>query len=135
MMRFSLPVPPSSNMAYRNVAGVGRVKTKAHTEWKRGAAIIAKLQYRQQGSPSFPPKTPFKVLLLVNINRRGDIMNREKLLTDLFVGLGFIPDDCWCDEYIVRRDQGIAGCEVFFELLGPEQGTNSGPVTGSDQNG
>jgi hypothetical protein len=122
-------------MAYRNVAGVGRVKTKGHVEWKRGAGIIAKLQYRQQGSPVIAPKTPFKVLLLVNINRRGDIMNREKLLTDLFVGLGIVPDDCWCDEYIVRRAQDIDGCEVFIEVLGPEQVGNSGPVTGSDNIG
>jgi len=135
MMRFLLPVPPSSNMAYRNVPGVGRVKTKSHIEWKRGAGIIAKLQYRQQGSPVIAPKTPFKVLLLVNINRRGDIMNREKLLTDLFVGLGMIPDDCWCDEYIVRRAQDIDGCEVFIDILGAKQGTNSAPCHGSDDIG
>lgn len=117
MMIFTLPLPPSSNVAYRNVPGIGRVKTSEHKEWKRAAGIIAKLQHRQQGSPRIPDKTPYKMLLKVNVSRRGDIMNREKLVTDLLVGLDIIPDDRWCDEYIIYRSDALEGCELVVEQI------------------
>lgn len=126
MLIISLPVPPSSNMAYRNVPGVGRVKTSDHKAWKREAGIIAKLQFRQQGSPVIGK--PYRMMIKVNINRRGDIMNREKLLTDLLVELGIIPDDCWCDEITIYRSPHIPGCEVRIKEMGPESGA-SGPAT------
>lgn len=112
MMQFSFPLPPSANMAYRNVFGRGRVKTKEHIAWKREAGIIAKLQHRQQGSPRIADKQPYRMMVKVGMDRRGDIMNREKLLTDLLVSLEIIPDDRWCDEYCIYRDANIEGCFV-----------------------
>jgi Holliday junction resolvase RusA-like endonuclease len=129
MLIISLPVPPSSNMAYRNVPGIGRVKTSDHRAWKREAGIIAKLQYRQQGSPAI--EKPYRMLIKVNINRRGDIMNREKLLTDLLVELGIIPDDCWCDEITIYRSNAIPGCEVVIDKLGLGSGDPAPPRKGS----
>ena len=132
MMHFALPVPPSANMAYRNIPGIGRAKTKEHRDWKREAGIIAKLQHRQQGSPKIPGGQPFKMLVKVNISRRGDIMNREKLLTDLLVGLEIIPDDRWCDEYVIYRSSDVAGCEVVIHpLMGPGSGNPTPPRRGA----
>ena len=123
MMHFVLPVPPSANMAYKNIPGIGRAKTKEHNQWKREAGIIATLQHRQQGSPKLPDSQPYKMLIKVNISRRGDIMNREKLLTDLLVGLEIIPDDRWCDEYVIYRSPHVAGVEV---IIAPLLGLGSG---------
>lgn len=132
MMHFILPVPPSSNMAYRNVPGIGRVKSKDHKDWKREAGIIAKLQHRQQGSPKLPDGQPYKMLIKVNISRRGDIMNREKLLTDLLVGLEIIPDDRWCDEFTIYRSSNVAGLEVVIApLMGLGSGNPAPPRKGS----
>jgi Holliday junction resolvase RusA-like endonuclease len=132
MMHFILPVPPSANMAYRNVPGIGRVKTKEHKDWKREAAIIVKLQHRQQGGPVMASGQPFKMLVKVNINRRGDIMNREKLLTDLLVGLEIIPDDRWCDEFTIYRSPHVSGVEVIIApLMGLGSGSPAPPPKGS----
>lgn len=115
MMHFILPLPPSANMAYRNVPGIGRVKTKDHIAWKREAGTIAKLQHRQQGSPRLADKKPYRLLVKVGMDRRGDIMNREKLLTDLLVSLDIIPDDRWCDEFTIYRSPHVVGCEVIAQ--------------------
>lgn len=117
MMKFFLPLPPSANMAYRNVPGIGRVRTKDHVVWKREAGTILRLQHRQQGSPRLPDKEPYRLLVRVGMDRRGDIMNREKLLTDLLVSLEIIPDDRWCDEYTIYRVNDIVGCEVIAQQV------------------
>jgi len=83
MLTLDLPVPPSSNNAYINVRGRGRVPSKDHTRWKKDAGRIALEQFADWGCPEIT--TPYRVLILVNINRKSDIANREKLLTDMLV--------------------------------------------------
>ena len=43
MIRLDLPLPPSTNSAYFNVPGKGRVPSAKHSEWKREAGWLVRL--------------------------------------------------------------------------------------------
>lgn len=82
-----ITIPPSSNNAYANVPGRGRVSTAAHKAWKRAAGWeLAALK---------PPKfvCPYRLTIQVPYKLRGDVSNRIKLAEDLLVSLGITPDD------------------------------------------
>lgn len=85
-----LPVPPSVNALYANVAGKGRVKTKAYREWADSA--VAGLY-----GLSLPPP-PWSIRYTICAGEgwpeSRDIGNAEKPLTDLLVSAGLLTDDC-----------------------------------------
>ena len=87
--RFDLPIPPSTNGAYYNVPGRGRVATKANKEWKAEAGWMIKLAHpgRIEGK--------FRFTILLPENMRGDVDNRVKLALDVLgpKGCGVTPDD------------------------------------------
>lgn len=84
---FDLAVPPSTNAAYTNVPGVGRVKTKAYREWIRGELKVLIAQRAQ------PVTTPVSIEIFLPLGVRGDASNRIKATEDILVRAGVIPDD------------------------------------------
>lgn len=88
-----LPIPPSLNVAYRNVIGRGRVKTKAYRDWQAEAQMLALLQ---SGNKSIAGPYAFHMLVERPDNRRRDLGNLEKLAHDLCVAMGLVEDDCLC---------------------------------------
>ena len=111
-MRFELPLPPSVNAAYRNVPGVGRVKTDAFKAWEREASLLvmaARQKPLESGEYGLSMRFTFP-------NRRGDLNNYIKAPIDLLVRAGLTPDDRWNDHLEASRivDKGAKpGVEII----------------------
>ncbi len=100
MAMVSVPVPPSVNALYRNVAGRGRVKTKEYSDW----FAVAHRELRRQSWD----RVPGKVIVCMKVSRLGpaaDLDNRIKATLDLMVKTKLMDDDrhvvglsaCWSD--------------------------------------
>lgn len=125
VLHITLPMPPTTNTAYKNIfmrnGGMARAKTAKAKAWAFGATQ----SLVQQGLIG-QPKTivpPYKVTLALFFGdlRRSDIANREKLGVDLLVEHGIIEDDCNIDEMIIRRmpmDRKQPRVEITIETLG-----------------
>lgn len=116
-----LSMPPSVNAAYANVAGKGRVKTKAYKSWtftagwelNASAALLAEV--RRVGPP-------YRISLGFSVDRSGDIDNRVKATLDLLVKHEVLDGDQYVDELRIYRDYSISGCRVDIEAgwIAPE---------------
>lgn len=101
--RLELPMPPSVNACYRNVAGKGRVKTGALRNWRndaQGYFLEIKKDLR-------PIPGPYKLTIRVPQDMRGDGDNRIKPVSDLLVDLKLTPDDRHCQEFHVIRSPEV----------------------------
>jgi Holliday junction resolvase RusA-like endonuclease len=94
-----IPVPPSVNGMYRNVAGKGRVLTKAAKRWKAGTARFIQGQVR----PSQRIGGAVDVLVELPAKMAGDVDNRLKVSLDTLVLSGRIDDDKHVRQVIARR--------------------------------
>lgn len=86
-----VPIPPSVNTLYRNVAGRGRVKTKAYRAWIKAAQWIVHTGIEKV-------EGPVAVELAFTRGRYGmslasDVSNRIKAAEDLLVTLNKIDGD------------------------------------------
>lgn len=88
-MKFDISVGPSLNSMYRNVPGVGRVKSSDYKKWAKLAMQEMMIQ-RNQPLPT-PPVT--LTIRLPDSGGRGDLSNRVKALEDLLVRMHCLPDD------------------------------------------
>tara|TARA_Y100000310_G_C20678911_1_gene814717 strand:+ start:372 stop:713 length:342 start_codon:yes stop_codon:yes gene_type:complete len=86
---FSLPIPPSVNAMYVNVAGVGRVKTTTCKQWYAEAKTEIMMQRRD--IPEVADKAT--VHYVVPYNGRRDLDNYLKALNDVLVSSGVLPSD------------------------------------------
>lgn len=102
-----LPMPPSVNGLYRNVAGRGRVPTGLYQRWKEAADAALWTQKRV----AF--KGQVHVTVTLEDKGRYDCDNKNKAVLDFLVRHGFIEDD---DKRIVRRVTAqvgdVKGCQV-----------------------
>lgn len=104
MIELRLPVPPSSNNAYRNVARVGRVRTAEAKAWEAQARLMIASRVR-------PLAPPYSLRIELPAKLRGDISNRIKLVEDLLVKVGIFTDDRHVSTLVVKRGlapKGIA---------------------------
>lgn len=114
-----LPLPPSVNAMYRNVAGKGRVKTGAYKSWARAASSYA---WRQKPIGGFPRyESDFEVAICVPAKMRGDVDNRAKATLDILKTWGIISDDRHAVAVSVRRvlDMPAEECRVVVRPSSP----------------
>ncbi len=109
MITLHLPMPPSVNQAYRNVPGVGRVKTDAARKYE-GAVLAILMVHRPRiktitgdvvVSAAFGPR-----------NKRRDLDNCAKLPLDALVKAGVIEDDRHIVKLTLAWDNSVDGCVV-----------------------
>lgn len=115
-MTFDLPMPPTTNKLFADVIVKGRVRritTREYKAWKATAAEALQRQYAAMGAPSV--HRPVAVTLRVGLSYIGDIMNREKAITDLLCDVIDMPDDRYIDRYVVERDRSVEGTVVTVE--------------------
>lgn len=74
---------------YRNVPGVGRVKSTAYKTW----AKTAMQEMMAQRKLPLPEPPVCLTIRLPDSNGRGDLSNRVKVLEDLLVRMHCLPDD------------------------------------------
>lgn len=84
-----IPMPISVNAMYRNVAGVGRVKTKELKNWK----LEAEWELARQNPPRFVGQVDISITLRYPPKGRADCSNYIKAVEDLLVTCGVIEDD------------------------------------------
>jgi hypothetical protein len=101
-----LPIPPSVNALYFNVAGKGRVKTPEYAAWQKEAGYLLLAAFSRAGKPHIGPR--FGMLVKIHNNLGCDISNRIKATEDLFVYLKITPDDRKCDAIQAVRTVGVA---------------------------
>lgn len=109
-LRLTLPIPPSVNASYANVAGRGRIATKALRDWKRDAGWRLKLQERKQFAG------PFRIAIYLPEAMRGDIDNRVKACLDLLTTHKIIVDDRYARSVLVERDASIEMDECLIAV-------------------
>lgn len=113
---FILPLPPSVNSAYRNVRGVGRVKTKAARDWHAEASAELMVQRTKLGFAGFL-FSPLSVAIAFR-KSKADIDNRTKLLLDLCTDMRIWMDDSQIEElHIYRRGGAVAECTISIEEI------------------
>lgn len=122
MISFDLPAPPSTNQLYRNVAKVGRVKTKRYLAWCNTAGIEAKkaklgwhADTRQEWT-RIMDSNEYMLCIRIPHKLRGDIDNRIKGILDLFVSLGLTPDDSRCQTILITKSYTIIGPRVVVSI-------------------
>lgn len=83
-----LPLPPSVNACWRNVRGVGRVRTSAYRSWIDAAGWELRSQ-----RPSHVPGEVSISIRAARPNRRRDLDNTIKPILDLLSSHRTIEDD------------------------------------------
>ena len=87
MIVLKLPVPISVNAMYRNVAGIGRVKTGKYKAWVKLADQWLMTQKRGRVSG------PCELEIRIPASSRGDASNRIKICEDYLVSREITDDD------------------------------------------
>ncbi len=93
MLTVSLPYPPSANAIWRNV-GTKTLVSAPYRKWK----ALAFMEITTQGLGRLKRKTltgPYQMTLLADRpdNRRRDLANLEKAISDALTQAGVIEDD------------------------------------------
>lgn len=86
MFTVDLPVPPSTNNLFVNV-GKRRIASDDYKAWRSIAGLRLNLQHAEKISG------PVEIEIAVPRNRRRDLGNYEKALTDFLVAHRCIDDD------------------------------------------
>lgn len=107
MIELTLPFPPSVNALYDGGhKSHQRFKSKKYKEWlKEAAQALLGQKYT-----SFAPDLPLEVLYRLSPpdNRRRDLANCEKALSDFLVSSKIISDDSMIHSLIMRWDETIS---------------------------
>jgi Holliday junction resolvase RusA-like endonuclease len=105
-----IPMPISVNAMYRNVPGVGRVKTKELKAWK----LEAEWEVARQKPPRFVGLVDISISLRIAPKGRADCSNYIKGVEDLLVTCGVIEDDShkYVRSVTARWSQEETACRV-----------------------
>lgn len=102
-----LPIPPSVNRCWRNVPGVGRVRTAHYRAWRDAAGWELRAQR--------PPQIPGDVSISIRAGRprrRRDLDNIIKPVLDILVSCGVIVDDSHVVALMAVWDSAVADDSV-----------------------
>lgn len=98
-----LPMPPSANALYANAEGGGRFKTKEYTDWLDEAGW--RLQEQRPGRIAGRYVIEIEIPRAAD-NRRRDLGNREKAVSDLLVKQRVIQDDSLAERIVSTWGDG-----------------------------
>lgn len=98
MTTLQIPLPPRLSALYTNVRGKGRVKTGRYRTWQNAAGwdVSTQRPERVEGYVNVSYRVPWPKDWSLNPgskNRKRDIANLEKALSDLLTEHGVIEDD------------------------------------------
>lgn len=109
-----LSEPPSANALWRNVV-IGRsartLKAKPYREWLTKAADEV-----AQQSAADRLDGPYSLRITVPKQKRRDLANNEKALSDLLQAAGVVKDDLNCVRLTMVRDPSREPGRVLVEL-------------------
>lgn len=109
-MRLDLPFPVSVNAMYRNVRGVGRVKSKRYKAWidEANAMNMGKTMHQTTG--------PFDVEIVVGRpdKRKRDLDNLAKCILDLAVSGGLVEDDHLMNSLKMEWSNTMKGAVLYL---------------------
>ena len=108
----ALPFPPSINDAYAGKAK--RYKSARYKDWIYEADFMLA---QQKPLPHFDCEVKVTIDLGRPDNRRRDVANYEKLITDKLVNAGVLKDDCLIIENTQRWDADTVGVVVTVEAV------------------
>jgi crossover junction endodeoxyribonuclease RusA len=106
MITLTLPYPPTTNNLFVN-AGKGRNKSPGYRKWLQEAGLEIMAQRPRLASRKVTGPYTFALVAERPDNRRRDLGNLEKPVSDLLVSMGLIGDDCDAEQ-IELRWSGIA---------------------------
>lgn len=107
-------LPPSANKLTRNKRGAkGRADLSGYIRFKRHFQTACLFAIKRR----LPERTPYRVDIRLNVNRKRDIDNCAKAIMDGLRANGLTPDDRWCDRLTLSRDCTIKGCVIEAEAL------------------
>lgn len=109
----SAHIPVSANAAYANNRGGGRGRTKTaeYRTWAVAFGYDLNAAMRHQK----PIKGPYTIEITIDRSRRhklSDIMNREKVLSDILQEHGIIENDNLCERGTVQWGDAQGGVVV-----------------------
>ncbi|GJD41339.1 RusA family crossover junction endodeoxyribonuclease [Methylobacterium bullatum] len=109
MICFTVAIPPSTNNLFFSVPGRGRVKSDAYKAWIKEASIVAKLAIRAKRIDG-----PYALCIQIGKpdNRKRDIGNLEKPISDLLVSIGAVNDDGDCQRIEMEWSPNVDGAFV-----------------------
>lgn len=109
-LAIELPSPPGLNNAYVNAVGKGRRKSpRAIQFYEDATAAVANLGQRLAAD------TYRAHIVITREHPRADIDGRAKLLLDVLVKCGIIPDDRFCEKLEIEwRYRHAPGATVMF---------------------
>ncbi|MAM13048.1 MAG: hypothetical protein CML23_21870 [Rhizobiaceae bacterium] len=108
---FSIPMPPSTNHLFKNVKGVGRVKTKAYQDF----CLMAVAAIRRQKVAKIGGYVTM-VWAVERSSLQADISNRLKAAEDAIVMSGIIDDDRFVTAHTITwapKANGMAHVQIY----------------------
>lgn len=112
----TLPYPPSTNRLWRAVNG-RNIKSAEYRRWL-AEGWRADFAQRQVGETRVSVSGPYKLTIVADRpdNRRRDLGNLEKPVSDLLVALGVISDDCNAQEITLKWSEKPASRPAFVHV-------------------
>jgi Holliday junction resolvase RusA-like endonuclease len=104
-MRFTIPVPPSTNNLFATIAGKRR-STTDYLRWQREADMLVMTQKVKQEKVAIPVQI---TVTIPQSRHRRDLDNYLKAACDCMVRTGIIPDD---SDLIVKRVTAQVGVQL-----------------------
>lgn len=118
-MTIILPLPPTMNSCYRNVAINRRIMTDKARSWVDEAQLLALQQIKKQGwACSANRKIVCEVIVYFKTKARQDVENRGKLMWDTLQGIVYEDDKMLLPRYMnFFHDKNNPRVELnFFHL-------------------
>lgn len=100
--KYTLPLPPTTNMAYRSASMKGRAityKTKEAKQWQQDAVLL--IQSQGNKKPNY--KVPVWVKMTIYVVYDRDIDSSSKLLLDTLETADILDNDKWIYEQTIRK--------------------------------
>lgn len=105
----TIPVPPSANTLWKNVAGGGRRRTGGYNSWYEEAGWTINTQKAGK------IRGPYQISIRVPMDARADIDNLVKPIVDLLVKMGVTSDDKMLQAVSIRRCATAKAAHITVE--------------------